>query len=152
MQERCVVHEIGSSVDYRKMTSVWLWILFNFFLPYVFFFGCMIWLLLLLLFVKHRPTPELSDWKFLSFFFFCKLQAEEGFYFVGKDLSSILKQKFYQLVGEHRAVPQEVEVVMGRTLQVCLQSQYFLEMNKSHVGWWYFNLCLFYNLPGSNGC
>lgn len=22
MQERCVVHEIGSSVDYRKMTSV----------------------------------------------------------------------------------------------------------------------------------
>lgn len=89
-------------------------------------------------------TPELSDWKFLSFFF-CKLQAEEGFYFVGKDLSSILKQKFYQLVGEHRAVPQEVEVVMGRTLQVCLQSQYFL-------GWWYFNLCLFYyNLPGSNG-
>lgn len=65
LKERCVVHEIGSSVDYRKMTS-----------------------------------------------------AEEGFYFVGKDLSSIIKQKFYQLVGEHRAVPQEVEVVMGRTLRV----------------------------------
>ncbi|KAI5675681.1 hypothetical protein M9H77_06631 [Catharanthus roseus] len=65
LKERCVVHEIGSSVDYRKMTS-----------------------------------------------------AEQGFYFVGKDLSSLLKQKFFQLVGEHKAVPQEVEVVMGRTLRV----------------------------------
>lgn len=67
LKERCVVHEIGSSVDYRKMTS-----------------------------------------------------AEQGFYFVGSDLSIILKQKFYQLLGEHRAVPQEVEVIMGRTLRVPL--------------------------------
>ncbi|XP_059635998.1 uncharacterized protein LOC132278207 [Cornus florida] len=65
LKERCVVHEIGSSVDYRKMTS-----------------------------------------------------AEQGFYFVGKDLSDFLKQKFQQLIGEHAAGPQEVEVVMGRTLQV----------------------------------
>ncbi|XAR65547.1 Hexokinase [Bertholletia excelsa] len=67
LKERCVVHEIGSSVDYRKMTS-----------------------------------------------------AEEGFYFVGKDLSSFLMQKFQELIGKHTAYPQEVEVVMGRTLQVPL--------------------------------
>ncbi|KAL3522810.1 hypothetical protein ACH5RR_015644 [Cinchona calisaya] len=67
LKERCVAHEIGSSVDYRKMTS-----------------------------------------------------AQQGFYFVGKDLSSLLNQKFHQMIGEHRAVPQEVEVVMGRTLQVPL--------------------------------
>ncbi|KAI3446695.1 hypothetical protein Pfo_003360 [Paulownia fortunei] len=67
LKERCVVHEIGSSVDYRKMTS-----------------------------------------------------AEQGFYFVGKHLSGLLKQKFQQLIGEHVAVPQEVEVVMGRKLQVPL--------------------------------
>lgn len=67
LKERCVVHEIGSSIDYRKMTS-----------------------------------------------------AEQGFYFVGHDLSGLLKQKFYQLIGEHKAGHQEVEVVMGRTLQVPL--------------------------------
>ncbi|KAK6151532.1 hypothetical protein DH2020_014167 [Rehmannia glutinosa] len=60
LKERCVVHEIGSSVDYRKMTS-----------------------------------------------------AEQGFYFVGKHLSGLLKQKFQQLIGDQEAVPQEVEVVMG---------------------------------------
>ncbi|KAI3444077.1 hypothetical protein Pfo_000742 [Paulownia fortunei] len=65
LKERCVVHEIGSYVDYRKMTL-----------------------------------------------------AEQGFYFVGKHLSSLLNQKFRQLIGEHVAVPQEVEVVMGRKLQV----------------------------------
>ncbi|PPD98072.1 hypothetical protein GOBAR_DD04904 [Gossypium barbadense] len=65
--ERCVVHEIGSAVDYRKLTS-----------------------------------------------------AEEGFYFIGKDLSSLLKTTFQQLIGEHVASPQVVEVVMGRTLQVPL--------------------------------
>ncbi|KAL7093214.1 hypothetical protein ACP275_11G029400 [Erythranthe tilingii] len=65
LQERCIVHQIGSSVDYRKMTS-----------------------------------------------------AEQGFYFVGKHLSSLLKQKFQQLNGEQIAVPQEVEVVMGRKLKV----------------------------------
>ncbi|CAI9089663.1 OLC1v1024280C1 [Oldenlandia corymbosa var. corymbosa] len=67
LKERCVVHEIGSSVDYRKMTSV-----------------------------------------------------QQGFYFIGKDLSSFLKQKFHELIGEERPVPQVVEVVMGRTLHVPL--------------------------------
>ncbi|KAL6539657.1 hypothetical protein OROHE_011428 [Orobanche hederae] len=67
LKERCVVHEIGSSVDYRKMTS-----------------------------------------------------AEEGFYFVGKHLSDLLKQKFQQLIGEQVAGSQEVEVVMGRKLLVPL--------------------------------
>ncbi|PKI42373.1 hypothetical protein CRG98_037251 [Punica granatum] len=54
LKERCIVHEIGSSVDYRKKTS-----------------------------------------------------AKEGFYFV-------------ELVGDSAPVPQEVEVVMGRTLKVPL--------------------------------
>ncbi|XVE98651.1 hypothetical protein REPUB_Repub03eG0125300 [Reevesia pubescens] len=67
LKERCVAHEIGSAVDYRKLTS-----------------------------------------------------AEQGFYFIGKDLSDLLKQKFEQLIGEHIASPQAVEVVMGRTLQVPL--------------------------------
>ncbi|KAE8690984.1 putative Clathrin assembly protein [Hibiscus syriacus] len=68
LKERCVVHEISSAVDYRKLTS-----------------------------------------------------AEEGFYFIGKDLSSLLKQNFQHLIGEHVAAsPQVVEVVMGRTLQVPL--------------------------------
>lgn len=67
LKERCIVHEIGSAVDYRKLTS-----------------------------------------------------AEEGFYFIGKDLSSLLKTTFQQLIGEHVASPQVVEVVMGRTLQVPL--------------------------------
>ncbi|XP_008223582.1 PREDICTED: lactation elevated protein 1 [Prunus mume] len=67
LKERCVVHEIGSAVDYRKLTS-----------------------------------------------------AEQGFYFVGKDLSGFLIQKFQQLIGEHEAGPQEAEVVMGRTLKVPL--------------------------------
>ncbi|KAK6248166.1 hypothetical protein QUC31_019731 [Theobroma cacao] len=65
LKERCVAHEIGSAVDYRKLTS-----------------------------------------------------AEQGFYFIGKDLSGILEQKFQQLIGEHVASPQVVEVVMGRTLKV----------------------------------
>lgn len=67
LKERCVVHEIGSSVDYRKMTS-----------------------------------------------------AQQGFYFVGKDSSEVMKQKFWDLIGEHEVGPQEVEVVMGRKLQVPL--------------------------------
>ncbi|XP_023634724.1 AFG1-like ATPase isoform X1 [Capsella rubella] len=68
LKERCVVHEIGSSVDYRKLTS-----------------------------------------------------AEQGFYFIGKDLSTLLKQKFQELIGDNViARPQEVEVVMGRKLQVPL--------------------------------
>ncbi|KAI8019382.1 AFG1-like ATPase [Camellia lanceoleosa] len=64
LKERCVVHGIGSSTDYQKMTS-----------------------------------------------------AAQGFYFVGKELTGLLKQKFQHLVGEHTAHPQQVEVVMGRTLQ-----------------------------------
>ncbi|KAK9116144.1 hypothetical protein Sjap_015091 [Stephania japonica] len=67
LKERCITHEIGSSVDYRKMTS-----------------------------------------------------AEQGFYFVGENLSVFLKQKFEHLIGEHTAGRQEVEVVMGRKLQVPL--------------------------------
>ncbi|XP_043708029.1 AFG1-like ATPase isoform X2 [Telopea speciosissima] len=67
LKDRCMVHEIGSSVDYRKMTS-----------------------------------------------------AEQGFYFVGEEFSGLLKQKLEQLMGEHSVHPQEVEVVMGRTLQVPL--------------------------------
>ncbi|ESQ54451.1 hypothetical protein EUTSA_v10025101mg [Eutrema salsugineum] len=76
LKERCVVREIGSSVDYRKLTS-----------------------------------------------------AEEGFYFIGKDISGLLKQKFQQLVGDEPAGPQVVEVVMGRKLQVPLAANgcaYFL--------------------------
>ncbi|KAJ0251543.1 AFG1-like ATPase family protein [Hirschfeldia incana] len=76
LKERCVVREIGSSVDYRKLTS-----------------------------------------------------AEEGFYFIGTDISGLLKQKFQQLVGDEPAGPQVVEVVMGRKLQVPLAANgcaYFL--------------------------
>ncbi|KAL0688736.1 hypothetical protein Bca4012_088413 [Brassica carinata] len=76
LKERCVVREIGSSVDYRKLTS-----------------------------------------------------AEEGFYFIGRDISGLLKQKFQQLVGDEPACPQVVEVVMGRKLQVPLAADgcaYFL--------------------------
>ncbi|GLU10314.1 hypothetical protein SLE2022_271300 [Rubroshorea leprosula] len=65
LKERCVVHEIGSAVDYRKLTS-----------------------------------------------------GEQGFYFIGKDLSGLLKQKFQKLIAEQEAGPQEVELVMGRTLKV----------------------------------
>ncbi|KAJ4913537.1 AFG1-like ATPase family protein [Raphanus sativus] len=76
LKERCVVREIGSSVDYRKLTS-----------------------------------------------------AEEGFYFIGRSISGLLKQKFQQLVGDEPAGPQVVEVVMGRKLQVPLAANgcaYFL--------------------------
>nr|VDC83829.1 unnamed protein product [Brassica rapa] len=68
LKERNVVHEIGSAVDYRKLTS-----------------------------------------------------AEKGFYFIGEDLSTLLKQKFQELIGGNVvARPQVVEVVMGRKLQVPL--------------------------------
>ncbi|KAF4390645.1 hypothetical protein G4B88_015535 [Cannabis sativa] len=52
--------------------------------------------------------------------FISTLKSQQGFYFVGKDLSDFLKQRFEELIGEHKAGPQEVEVVMGRTLQVPL--------------------------------
>lgn len=45
-------------------------------------------------------------------------QAEQGFYFVEKSPSGLVKKKFEQLISHHTAVPQEVEVVMGRILQV----------------------------------
>ncbi|GAB4834367.1 hypothetical protein Ancab_032621 [Ancistrocladus abbreviatus] len=48
------------------------------------------------------------------------LKAEQGFYFIGKDISSLLKDQFQQLIGENKPYPQEVEVVMGRTLKVPL--------------------------------
>ncbi|KAF7806581.1 AFG1-like ATPase isoform X1 [Senna tora] len=67
LKERCVAHEIGSSTDYRKLTS-----------------------------------------------------GQQGFYLVGRELSGFLRQKFQQLVGERTPTPQEVEVVMGRKLQVPL--------------------------------
>ncbi|EYU37126.1 hypothetical protein MIMGU_mgv11b018242mg, partial [Erythranthe guttata] len=65
LKERCIVHEIGSYVDYRKMTS-----------------------------------------------------AEQGFYYIGKHSSLLLNQKFRQLIGENVAIPKEVEVIMGRKLQI----------------------------------
>lgn len=67
LKERCVAHEIGSSVDYRRLTS-----------------------------------------------------AEQGFYFIGYDLSDLLLEKFQELIGDRKATPQEVEVVMGRKLKVPL--------------------------------
>ncbi|KAG2241734.1 hypothetical protein Bca52824_090307 [Brassica carinata] len=67
LKERNVVHEIGSAVDYRKLTS-----------------------------------------------------AEQGFYFIGKDLSTLLKQKYQELIEATLLRPQVVEVVMGRKLQVLM--------------------------------
>ncbi|CAN1165447.1 5'-nucleotidase domain-containing protein DDB_G0275467 [Linum perenne] len=46
------------------------------------------------------------------------LKAEQGFYFVGENISGLLKQKFKELVGKHEVGSEEVEVVMGRKLQV----------------------------------
>lgn len=47
------------------------------------------------------------------------VQAEQGFYFIGTDLSTLLKQKYQELLGGNVvARPQVVEVVMGRKLQV----------------------------------
>lgn len=47
------------------------------------------------------------------------VQAEQGFYFIGTDLSTLLKQKYQELLGGNLvARPQVVEVVMGRKLQV----------------------------------
>lgn len=44
--------------------------------------------------------------------------AEQGFYFVGKEYSTLLKQKFQSLIGDEEPSPQTVEVIMGRQLQV----------------------------------
>lgn len=48
---------------------------------------------------------------------------------VGTDLSGFLKEKFQQLIGEGTATPQEVEVVMGRTLHVCVKS----DLTQTHI-------------------
>ena len=48
-------------------------------------------------------------------------QAEQGFYFVGNNIAGLLKQKFQELVGKHEVRSEEVEVVMGRKLQVCVR-------------------------------
>lgn len=65
--------------------------------------------------LKERCVPHeigsATDYRKLT-------SAERGFYFIGKDSSSFLKQKFQQLIGKSTAGPQEVEVVMGRILQV----------------------------------
>jgi len=45
-------------------------------------------------------------------------QAEQGFYFVGKHYSTLLKQKLQSLIGDEEPSPQTVEVIMGRKLQV----------------------------------
>lgn len=70
MQERCVVHEIGSSVDYRKMTSVWLMDPFQLFLAICFLF----WLYDLtsatsvVCQTSTEPQNYLTENFFLSFF------------------------------------------------------------------------------------
>uniref|UniRef100_A0ACD5XCU0 Uncharacterized protein n=1 Tax=Avena sativa TaxID=4498 RepID=A0ACD5XCU0_AVESA len=46
--------------------------------------------------------------------------ALEGFYFVGEQCSTVLKEKFQTLVGDEEPTPQTVEVIMGRQLQVPL--------------------------------
>jgi hypothetical protein len=51
---------------------------------------------------------------------------------VGRDLSVFLKKKFQELVGEGTATPQEVEVVMGRKLQVCAKF-YIAEAHTEHM-------------------
>ncbi|XP_045809967.1 AFG1-like ATPase isoform X1 [Trifolium pratense] len=113
LKDRCVSHEIGSSTDYRRLTS-----------------------------------------------------GGQGFYLVGRDLSVFLKKKFQELVGEGTATPQEVEVVMGRTLQVCakiyiaeartehISVVFFLRWNTYHC--YYQTLaifCFLHQVPlGANGC
>ncbi|RXH70835.1 hypothetical protein DVH24_015457 [Malus domestica] len=65
--------------------------------------------------------------------FIATLKAEQGFYFVGKDLSGFLKQSFQQLIGEHEAVPQEAEVVMGRTLKLVIYDIIVLSRENYHT-------------------
>ena len=45
-------------------------------------------------------------------------QAEQGFYFVGKHYSTLLKQRLQSLIGDEEPSPQTVEVIMGRKLPV----------------------------------
>ncbi|KAL6660896.1 hypothetical protein ACP70R_000280 [Stipagrostis hirtigluma subsp. patula] len=60
LKERCIVHPIGSAVDYRQLGS-----------------------------------------------------AEQGFYFVGKHYTTLLKQKLQSLIGDEEPRPQTVEVPLG---------------------------------------
>lgn len=64
------------------------------------------------------------------------LQGEQGFYLVGRNLSGILRQNFQKLIGEATATPQEVEVVMGRTLHVCANF-YIEETRRAHDYYYY---------------
>nr|XP_027117458.1 AFG1-like ATPase isoform X1 [Coffea arabica] len=118
LKERCIVHEIGSSVDYRKMTSVTyhihlIYSMRSYFCLCVVMVSDCIKSSSTTISQKQRISCVTRD-------FSLAMQAQQGFYFVGKDLSSLLNEKFHQLIGNHKAVPQEVEVVMGRTLQVPL--------------------------------
>jgi hypothetical protein len=55
---------------------------------------------------------------FFDIFELMSEQAEQGFYFVGKHYSTLLKQKLQSLIGDEEPSPQTVEVIMGRKLQV----------------------------------
>ncbi|KAM7259638.1 hypothetical protein ACFE04_015379 [Oxalis oulophora] len=73
------------------------------------------------------PLASLSPATHGEFYFLSLLflrdydgMAQQGFYFIGKNLTDFLLEKFQELIGEHKAVPQEVEVVMGRKLQILL--------------------------------
>ena len=59
-------------------------------------------------------------------------QAGEGFYFVGEQCSSVLKEKFQSLIGDEEPTPQTVEVVMGRQLQV-LEVAYSVGLRLLHL-------------------
>uniref|UniRef100_A0A0D9X609 AAA+ ATPase domain-containing protein n=2 Tax=Leersia perrieri TaxID=77586 RepID=A0A0D9X609_9ORYZ len=60
-----------------------------------------------------HPIGSVVDYRQLG-------SAEQGFYFVGKQYSTLLQQKFQTLIGDEEPRPQTVEVVMGRQLQVPL--------------------------------
>lgn len=53
------------------------------------------------------------------------MQAEKGFYFIGKGHTGFLKQKFQHLIGHDKPGQQVVEVVMGRKLQVLFHNLTF---------------------------
>ena len=85
---------IGSAVDYRQLGSVCYQLL------QVAIYGYFLF-------------------PFFDIFNLISDQAEQGFYFVGKHYSTLLKQKLQSLSGDEEPRPQTVEVIMGRKLQVC---------------------------------
>lgn len=94
---------------------------------------------------------------FFNFFVFCQfeLQGGQGFYLVGRDSSGFLNKKFQQLIGEDTATPQEVEVVMGRTLQVC--AKFNIVSTHEYYYYCYQSFTIFFlfldQVPlGANGC